>query len=277
MSNRWYKEAVIYCVEVDPFQDSDGDGCGDLQGLISRLDYLSRLGRDLPVAQPDPPDARCATPATTSATTTGSTRGWAASATSSSCCREAEERGIRILLDLVVNHTSDQHPWFRSARSSPDSPYRDWYVWSDTEPPDRFAGDRLPRRADARPGPGTTEAEAWYFHRFYDFQPDLNWSNPDVRARDQEGHGASGCSWAPPGFRIDAAPFVLEQVARRRSTRHRRTSRSSTTGARTCSGTAATPCCSARPTSTPTRSPQYCAAGARRARTTGRTCCSPSG
>ena len=84
MGDRWYSEAVIYCLDVDTFQDSDGDGVGDFRGLIGRLDYLARLGRHLPLAEPDPPDARTATTATTSPTSTPSTRGWARSATSSS-------------------------------------------------------------------------------------------------------------------------------------------------------------------------------------------------
>ena len=145
MSNRWYKQAVIYSLEVDTYQDSDGDGCGDFQGLISRLDYLSRLGVTCLWLNPIHPTSDARRRATTSADFYGVDPRLGSLGDFVELCREAEERGIRIMLDLVVNHTSDQHPWFRSARSSPDSPYRDWYVWSETEPPDRYAGDGLPR------------------------------------------------------------------------------------------------------------------------------------
>ncbi len=163
MSARWYQEAVIYCVEVASFQDSDGDGRGDLRGLISRLDYLARLGVNCLWLNPIHPsplrdngydvsdfygiDPRL-----------GSLGDFAELA------RRARERGIRIVLDLVVNHTSDEHPWFVSARSSPDSPYRDWYVWSAEEPPNRQQGTVFPGEQtetwtfDEQARPGTSTA-----------------------------------------------------------------------------------------------------------------------
>ena len=156
MSERWYKEAVIYCVDVETFQDSDGDGCGDLRGLISRLDYLARARRDLPLAQPDPSRRPNRDDGYDVADYYGSTSGSARSATSSSWPVRRDERGIRILLDLVVNHTSDQHPWFRSARSSTRSRRTatgtSGAIRRARRPP---PGHRLPRRADTRPGPGT--------------------------------------------------------------------------------------------------------------------------
>jgi maltose alpha-D-glucosyltransferase/alpha-amylase len=115
-----------------------------------------------------------------------------------------------VILDLVVNHTSDEHPWFVSARSSPDSPYRDWYVWSDSEPSDRRQGTVFPG-VQTETWTLDRQAKAWYFHRFYDFQPDLNWTNPAVRAE----IGKVMAFWlrlGASGFRIDAAPFVLEQT-----------------------------------------------------------------
>jgi maltose alpha-D-glucosyltransferase/alpha-amylase len=209
VSERWYKEAVIYCLEVDSYQDSDGDGCGDLQGLISRLDYLTRLGVTclwLNPVHPSPHrdngydvcdyygiDPRL-----------GTLGDFAELAV------QARQRGIRLLLDLVVNHTSDQHPWFRAACGDPTSPYRDFYVWSGAEPPDRRQGIVFPGE-QTETWTFNDEAKQWYYHRFYDFQPDLNWSNPAVRAEIKKVMtfwlqlGASG-------FRIDAAPFVLEQV-----------------------------------------------------------------
>ena len=210
MSERWYKEAVVYCVEVDLFQDSDGDGCGDLPGLTSRLDYLARLGVTclwLNPIHPSPQrdngydisdyygiDARLGT-----------------LGDFTELAVEARERGIRLLLDLVVNHTSDQHPWFQSARSDPGSPFRDWYVWSDTEPADRRQGIVFPGE-QRETWTFDQEARRWYFHRFYDFQPDLNWSNPAVRAEIKKVM-AFWLQLGASGFRIDAAPFVLEQVS----------------------------------------------------------------
>ena len=207
---RWYKDAVIYCVEVDAFQDSDGDGCGDLRGLIDRLDYLARLGVTCLWLNPIHPsplrdggydisdyygvDPRL-----------GSLGDF------SELAEEARGRGIRLLLDLVVNHTSDQHPWFVSARTGPDSPFHDWYVWSDTEPPDRRQGIVFPGEQDET-WTFDDQARKWYFHRFYDFQPDLNWSNPAVRAEIRKVM-AFWLQAGASGFRIDAAPFVLEQVS----------------------------------------------------------------
>lgn len=209
MADRWYREAVIYCVQVDLFADSDGDGCGDLPGLIGRLDYLSRLGVTCLWLNPihpsplrdggyDVADYYAVHPRL-------GTLGDFAELT-----LQAAQRGIRIVLDLVVNHTSDQHPWFRSARADPQSPYRDWYVWTQAEPADRRQGIVFPGE-QTETWTFDETARAWYFHRFYDFQPDLNWANPAVR--DEIGKvmgfwqqlGASG-------FRVDAAPFVLEQV-----------------------------------------------------------------
>ena len=118
---------------------------------------------------------------------------------------------MRIVIDLVVNHTSDQHPWFQSARSSPASPYRDWYVWSESEPPDRRQGIVFPGE-QTETWTYDEVAKAWYYHRFYDFQPDLNWSNPAVRAEIKKVMGF-WLQMGASGFRVDAAPFVLEQVS----------------------------------------------------------------
>ncbi len=210
MSERWYQQAVVYSLDVDTFQDSDGDGYGDLRGLISRLDYLSRLGITCLWLNPIHPtpnrddgydvadyygiDPRLGSPGDFA-----------------ELALRARQRGIRILLDLVVNHTSDQHPWFQSARSSPTSPYRDWYVWSDTEPPDRRQGVVFPGEQEETWTWDET-AQAWYYHRFYNFQPDLNWSNPAVRAEIAKVMGF-WLQLGASGFRIDAAPFVLEQVS----------------------------------------------------------------
>ncbi len=209
MSERWYDEAVIYCVEVESFADSNGDGIGDFRGLIGRLDYLYRLGVTCLWLNPIHPsphkdggyditDYYAVDPRL------GSLGDFA------ELLHQAGNRGIKVIIDLVVNHTSDQHPWFRSACSSPDSPYRDWYVWSDTEPPDRYQGMVFPGE-QKETWTYSREAKAWYYHRFYDFQPDLNTVNPEVRAELKR----IMCFWLQlgvAGFRMDAVPFVIEQV-----------------------------------------------------------------
>jgi maltose alpha-D-glucosyltransferase/alpha-amylase len=209
MSERWYKEAVVYCLEVDTFQDSDDDGIGDLRGLISRLDYLSRLGVTCLWLNPVHP-----TPHRDAGYDVADYYGIDPRLGSlgdfAELTAEAGQRGIRIIIDLVVNHTSDQHPWFQSARSSPDSPYRDWYVWSTEEPPDRRQGIVFPGE-QKETWTFDDQAGAWYFHRFYDFQPDLNWTNPAVRAEIKKVMGF-WLQLGVSGFRVDAAPFVLEQV-----------------------------------------------------------------
>ena len=210
MPSRWYQEAVIYSLDVSSFQDSDGDGRGDLRGLISRLDYLSRLGISclwLNPIQPSPgrdggydiSDYYGIDPAL------GSLGDF------TDLARAAQERGIRIVLDLVVNHTSDEHPWFVSARSSPDSPYRDWYLWSAEEPPNRHQGTVFPGE-QTETWTFDEQAQGWYFHRFYDFQPDLNWANPAVRT-EMTKVMSFWLQLGAAGFRIDAAPFIIELVS----------------------------------------------------------------
>ncbi len=181
MGGRWYQEAVIYCVEVESFQDSDGDGCGDLRGLISRLDYLVAAGRDLPVAQPDPPS----TAARQRLRRRRLLRRRPA-ARHTRRLRRADPPGARARHPHPARPGRQPHlrraPLVpRRAAQRPDSPYRDWYVWSDAEPPDRRQGIVFPGE-QTETWTFDERAGAWYFHRFYDFQPDLNWSNPAVRA-----------------------------------------------------------------------------------------------
>src|SRR5438309_4295637 len=135
MSERWYKEAVIYCVDVETFQDSDGDGWGDLPGLISRLDYLSRLGVTCLWLNPiHPTPHRDAGYDVSDYYAVDPRLGTLGDFVE--FVHEAADHGIRIVIDLVVNHTSDQHPWFVAAKADPRSPYRDFYVWSEDEPAD---------------------------------------------------------------------------------------------------------------------------------------------
>jgi maltose alpha-D-glucosyltransferase / alpha-amylase len=206
--DRWYRNCVFYAVDVACFQDSNGDGVGDLQGLASRLDYLARLGITAVWLHPihesprrdggyDVVDHYTVDPRF------GSLGDFA------HLMNEADERGMRIVLDLVLNHTSDEHPWFVDACTSPDSPYRDWYVWSDEEPPDRLDGGVFP---GVQRGIWTYHegAGAWYRHRFYDFEPDLNTSNPAVRAEMLK-IVQFWLRLGVAGFRLDAVPFLIER------------------------------------------------------------------
>ncbi|WP_231186691.1 alpha-amylase family protein [Haladaptatus sp. DYF46] len=208
IENTWYQDATIYSVDLKVFQDTDGDGIGDFRGLTDRLDYLSRLGIDCIWLLPFYPspgrdngydvmdyygvDSRLGT-----------------LGDFVEFIRAADARGIRVVIDLVVNHTSDQHPWFQAARSDPDSKYRDFYLWADEEPevrPDR--GPIFPGEED-HVWSYDSEADAYYYHRFYHFQPDLNVANPEVREEVKKILGF----WLEvgvAGFRIDAAGLLTQ-------------------------------------------------------------------
>jgi len=207
MSPRWYSEAVVYCLDVDTFADSNTDGIGDLPGLIGRLDYLARLGVTCLWLHPIHPSPRRddgydATDFYNVDPRFGTLGDFA------ELLHQANNLGIRVIIDLVINHVSDEHPWFQSARSDPDSPYRDWFVWSETEPADRYQGMVFPGE---QPETWTFDETAglWYYHRFYDFQPDLNMANPDVRAEVKKVM-AFWLQLGVSGFRIDAVPFIIE-------------------------------------------------------------------
>jgi maltose alpha-D-glucosyltransferase/alpha-amylase len=211
MSSRWYRTGAIYSVDAGLFQDSDDDGVGDFRGLMGRLDYLARLGVTTIWLNPIHPSPRrdggydvCDYYDVHSRL--GSLGDFAM------FMHEADERGIRVMLDLVVNHTSDAHPWFQSARSDPESPFRDWYVWSETEPPDRFEGMVFPG-VEQETWTYDEKAGAWYRHRFYRFEPDLNTDNPAVRDEIRK----IALFWlrlGVAGYRIDAAPFLIEPKTR---------------------------------------------------------------
>jgi maltose alpha-D-glucosyltransferase/alpha-amylase len=206
INDLWYKNAVIYCLSVGTYMDADGDGVGDFTGLLRRLDYLQGLGVSAIWLMPfqvsphrdggyDIADYYAVDPRYG---TLGDFVEFA---------HGAQQRGIRVIIDLVVNHTSDAHPWFKEARRDPNSKYRDWYVWAKKKP-------RGANRGVVFPGVQKStwsydqEAKAWYFHRFYDFQPDLNTSNPMVQAEILKIMGfwiQQGVS----GFRMDAVPFLI--------------------------------------------------------------------
>jgi len=204
----WYKEIVFYELYIRAFADGNGDGHGDFRGLTSRLDYVQELGVDciwlLPM-YPSPllddgydiaghydihPDY-------------GTLEDWKA------FIGEAHRRGLRVIVDLVLNHTSDQHPWFQAARSSPDSPYRDYYVWSDTD--QKYQEARI-IFIDTEPSNWTWDevAGAYFWHRFFSSQPDLNYDNPAV----QQAMLDVLKFWMDTGidgFRADAVPYLFER------------------------------------------------------------------
>ncbi|MEV4726031.1 alpha-amylase family protein [Micromonospora humida] len=209
MGDRWYSEAVVYCLDVDTYADSDGDGVGDFRGLTGRLDYLARLGVTClwlnPIhPSPNQDDGYDATDFYNVDPRLGTLGDFA------ELLHQAQNRGIRVIIDLVVNHTSDQHPWFQSARSSPDSPYRDWYVWADHEPADRHQGMVFPGEQHETWSYDRT-AKAWYYHRFYQFQPDLNIENPKVREEIKK-ITSFWLQLGVSGFRMDAVPFIIERT-----------------------------------------------------------------
>jgi maltose alpha-D-glucosyltransferase / alpha-amylase len=214
----WYKNAVIYSLNVGSFMDSNGDGIGDFEGLSRRLDYLSGLGVTCIWLQPFQPspyrdlgydvtdyygvDPRY-----------GSLGDFVDFAS------QAKQRGIKIIVDLVMNHTSDQHPWFKSARSDKESKFRNWYTWSKTRPKSYRKGVVFPGSQETTWSRDPVARE-WYYHRFYDFQPDLDVENPAVRTEIQRTMGY-WLELGVSGFRVDAVPFLIEsQQPNRRHIRH---------------------------------------------------------
>jgi maltose alpha-D-glucosyltransferase/alpha-amylase len=203
----WYKNAVIYCLDVDTFQDGNGDGIGDFAGLAKRLDYLSGIGVTciwlLPFyPSPDRDNGYDIMDFYNVSPSLGTLGDFV------DFTHQAEQRGIRVIADLVVNHTSDQHPWFQAARSDPNSKFRDFYVWSKKRPKDANTGMVFPG-IQKTTWTYDKQAKAYYFHRFYEYQPDLNVANPAVREEIQKIMGY-WLQLGVSGFRIDAAPFVIE-------------------------------------------------------------------
>ncbi|MFD1210858.1 alpha-amylase family protein [Arthrobacter sp. GCM10027362] len=208
-SDLWWKTAVVYCLDVETFFDSDGDGVGDFAGLAQRVDYLAELGVTciwlMPFyPTPDRDDGYDITDFYGVDPRLGDHGELV------EFLRTARDRGLRVIADLVVNHTSDRHPWFQSARKSKDSPYRDYYVWRSDPPPDTSKEVVFPDQEDSLWTLEETTGE-WYLHRFYKHQPDLNITNPAVRDHIAKAMGF----WLQlglDGFRVDAVPFYLETV-----------------------------------------------------------------
>jgi maltose alpha-D-glucosyltransferase / alpha-amylase len=207
MFDLWFKNAVVYCLDVETYADSNDDGVGDFAGLCERIDYLAGLGVTCIWLLPCFPSPNRDNGYDISNYYDVDSR-FGHLGDFVEFTQKAEARGIRVILDLVVNHTSDQHPWFQAARSDPKSPYRDYYIWSETEPKDAKKGVVFPGVQEAI-WTFDKRAKAYYHHRFYDFQPDLNMANPRVREEIRKIMGfwlKLGIS----GFRVDAAPFLID-------------------------------------------------------------------
>jgi maltose alpha-D-glucosyltransferase/alpha-amylase len=204
----WFQRAVFYEVSVRSFFDANGDGTGDLQGLIEKLDYLSWLGVDCLWLLPfyssplrdggyDISDFFTILPE------------YGKLGDAVRLMEEAHRRGIRIITDLVVNHTSDQHPWFQESRQSRDNPRADWYVWSDTDqayPEARIIFTDTERSNWA----WDPNRQQYYWHRFFSHQPDLNYDNPEVQEA-MLGILRFWLNLGMDGFRLDAVPYLFER------------------------------------------------------------------
>jgi maltose alpha-D-glucosyltransferase / alpha-amylase len=206
--DRWYQRAVFYEVSVRSFFDANGDGTGDLQGLIEKLDYLSWLGVDCLWLLPfyssplrdggyDISDFFTILPE------------YGKLGDGVRLMEEAHRRGIRIITDLVVNHTSDQHPWFQESRQSKDNPRADWYVWSDSDqgyPEARIIFTDTERSNWA----WDPNRQQYYWHRFFSHQPDLNYDNHEVQEA-MLGILRFWLNLGMDGFRLDAVPYLFER------------------------------------------------------------------
>lgn len=202
----WYKNTVIYCLNLETFLDADGDGRGDFRGLLRRLDYLQGLGVTTVWLMPFQPSPR-RDHGYDVADYYGVDPRFGTLGDFVEFTQAARQRGIRVIMDLVLNHTSDQHPWFREARRDPASKFRHWYIWSDSEPENAEEGVVFEGIQEST-WTYDEEAGAWYFHRFFQFQPDLNTAHPEVEAEFLKIIGfwqQLGVS----GFRLDAVPFLI--------------------------------------------------------------------
>jgi maltose alpha-D-glucosyltransferase/alpha-amylase len=206
----WYKDAIVYEVHVRAFSDSDADGVGDFAGLASRLDYLQDLGITAIWLLPFYPsplrdDGYDTADYYSVHSAYGTMRDFRR------FLREAQRRDLKVITELVLNHTSDQHPWFqRARRSKPGSAARDFYVWSDT--PEKYREARIIFK-DFEPSNWTYDhvAHAYYWHRFYAHQPDLNWDNPRVRKAMFQVLDFWLGEVGVDGLRLDAVPYLFER------------------------------------------------------------------
>ena len=208
VSDLWWKDAVVYCADVATWLDSDGDGIGDLAGLTRRLDYVARLGATTLWLMPFYPsplgdDGYDITDYYAVDPRFGTLGDFV------ELIRTADNLGLRVLVDLVLSHTSNQHPWFQQARQSRDSRYRHYYRWSDEKQkePSEVA---FPGEQDSTWTYDDTAGQ-WYMHRYYDFMPDLNVTEPDVRDEMDKVLGF-WLELGVAGFRVDSLQFMIETI-----------------------------------------------------------------
>ncbi|MGB3263544.1 MAG: alpha-amylase family protein [Microcoleus sp.] len=209
MQDLWYKDAIVYSLDVETFMDSNGDGVGDFQGLTNKLDYLSGLGITclwlLPFyPSPNRDNGYDVMDYCNIDPRLGTLGDFV------QFMHEAAERGIRVLIDLVVNHTSDQHPWFVAARSDENSKYRNYYVWS-KNPPKTDPSKLVFPDAEDSIWEYDEQANSYYLHHFYKEQPDLNITNSAVREEICKIMGF-WLELGVSGFRIDAVPFLIKET-----------------------------------------------------------------
>ena len=204
----WYKDAIIYQIHVRTFFDSNGDGIGDFQGLEQKLDYLQELGISAIWLMPFFPsplrdDGYDIADYNSVHSSYGTLEDF------QNLLASAHQRGIRIIIELVSNHTSDQHPWFQESRSSRTNPRRDWYVWSDTDT--GYKGTRI-IFLDTEKSNWAWDpiSKSYYWHRFFSHQPDLNYDNPAVR-EEMWKVMRFWLEMGVDGFRLDAVPYLVER------------------------------------------------------------------
>ncbi|HEX5137140.1 MAG TPA: maltose alpha-D-glucosyltransferase [Planctomycetota bacterium] len=207
MTAPWYRDLVLYEVYVRGFHDSNGDGIGDIPGLIEKLPYIRDLGVGAVWLLPIYPS-----PLRDDGYDVSDYRGIHKDLGTLDDFRRlldaAHACGLRILVDLVLNHTSDQHPWFQSARQGPGHPFHDYYVWSET--PDRYAGVRGIFETEPSNWTRDDTCGLYYWHRFYAHQPDLNYENPRVQEEMLE-VARFWLDLGVGGFRVDAVPYLFER------------------------------------------------------------------
>jgi maltose alpha-D-glucosyltransferase/alpha-amylase len=205
----WYKDAILYQMHVRSFCDSTADGIGDFRGLVTKLDYVRDLGATAIWLMPFYPSP-LRDDGYDIADYTGINPSYGTLQDFKAVLRAAHERGLKVIIELVLNHTSDQHPWFqRARRAKPGSKHRNFYVWSDT--PDRYKDARIIFK-DFETSNWTWDplAQAYFWHRFYGHQPDLNYESPDVRQAVFQvlDHWME---LGVDGLRLDAVPYLFEK------------------------------------------------------------------
>src|SRR5579862_6404303 len=210
--DEWWKHAVIYEVYPRSFQDSDGDGVGDIKGITARLDYLHDLGIDAIWITPMYPSPGIDYGYDISDYTAIDPL-YGSMADFDNLVAEAKKRNIRVIMDYVINHTSDQHPWFKASRSSRTNPKRDWYVWRDGKGQTATDEGAPPNNWQSWFGHSAWQwdekTRQYYYHYFYVQQPDLNWRNPEVHQA-MDGVLDFWMKRGVSGFRIDAVSRLFE-------------------------------------------------------------------